>query len=655
MKKMVSFFSTMAFVLFLINLNASVSSIEIDLSRRGPEINPIMWGIFFEDINFAADGGLSAELIKNRGFEFPEPLMGWKVVRKGTSSSYEVRNDDPFNSKNPNYLRLVNKNDIDSVEVYNEGFRGIGVRNGETYIFTVWTRGNTADRCSLEVSLLSPSGQVLAVERIRKIPTQWQKVVLNLKPNSQELKANLRLTFSGKGSIDLDWISLYPKTTWKNRPSGLRSDIVQMLAEMEPGFMRFPGGCIVEGRTLENRYQWKNTIGKPEERKLIVNRWNMEFKHRPTPDYYQSYALGFYEFFLLCEDIGAEPLPILNCGMACQFNSGELAPLDKLDEYIQDALDLIEFANGSVNTKWGKVRAELGHPKPFNLKMLGVGNEQWGPQYIERYKIFAEKIKQKYPNILLVSSAGPDPDGPKFDYLWGKLRELNAEIVDEHYYRNPAWFLANATRYDSYDRKGPKVFAGEYAAQSAGVARPDNKNTLECALAEAAFMTGLERNADVVRLASYAPLLAHVDAWQWTPNLIWFDNLNVYGTPSYYVQKMYSLNRGDVVISTKVSNENGKNPIYATSSLDHKTRELIIKVVNPFGAKRECRFNLKNASIGSGTVKIQELSGKDPGQVNSISEPRAIFPVEKSMKIGGTEFSLELPAYSFSVLRVKIK
>lgn len=655
MKKTLIIYASGILVLFAAIVKSPAEKIEIDLSKKGADINPIMWGIFFEDINFAADGGLSAELVKNRGFEFPDPLMGWQIKVLGQESQFKIATNNPFNLKNPNYLQLVNKIENSRIEVFNEGFRGIGIKKGETYNFTMWMRGEMSGKPALEVAIVSPSGETLASEKITKFPSQWQKVSINLKPKAQEAKAKLKLTFVGKGSLDLDWVSLYPKNTWKNRPNGLRADIVKMLADMKPGFVRFPGGCIVEGRTLDNRYQWKNTIGKPEERKLIVNRWNMEFKHRPAPDYYQSYALGFFEFFQLCEDIGAEPLPILNCGMACQFNSGELAPLEQLDQYIQDALDLIEFANGDVSTKWGKIRAELGHPKPFNLKMLGVGNEQWGPQYIERYKIFAEKIKKKYPDILLISSAGPDPDGPKFEFLWGELRKLNAEIIDEHYYRNPPWFLKNVNRYDSYDRNGPKVFAGEYAAQSVGVVRPDNKNTLECALAEAAFMTGLERNADVVRLASYAPLLAHVDAWQWTPNLIWFDNLSVYGTPSYYVQKMYSLNRGDFVVPVKVIESDSQNPLFATSSYDKKTSELIIKVVNPYKGKRDCQFSIKNCSLISKTGRIEQLTGDDPNLVNSLDNPYTVAPVAKTAKIDGTDFSIELPSYSFSVLRIKIK
>jgi alpha-L-arabinofuranosidase len=311
-----------------------------------------------------------------------------------------------------------------------------------------------------------------------------------LRAAATDPKAHLEIIMKGAGQVDLDLVSVFPKHTWKDRPGGLRADMVQMLADLKPGFMRFPGGCIVEGHYLTNRYQWKNTIGLPEDRKLLMNRWNDEFKHRSAPDYFQSFGLGFFEFFQVCEDIGAEPLPILNCGMACQFNSAELAPVDQLDPYIQDALDLIEFSNGSSTSPWGARRVAMGHRAPFHMKLLGVGNEQWGPQYLERYERFAKVLKAKYPDIQLISSAGPSPADDRFKFAWPKLRELNADIVDEHCYAAPSWFLQNTHRYDHYDRSGPKVFMGEYAAQSVATVSPKNRNDLECALAEAAYMTG---------------------------------------------------------------------------------------------------------------------------------------------------------------------
>ena len=531
---------------------AEPATLTVHADSPGAKINPAMWGIFFEDINFGADGGLYAELVKNRSFEFPDPRMGWSEIKSESASGrIEIRDQDPFDSNNPHYARII-ANDHSSFGIANEGFRGMGVRAGETYNFSAQIRA-ASNAPTLRIELVDADGNVLSSTRVKNISGQWSQRKATLKPNATAAKAHLNVIAEGSGALDLDMVSLFPEKTWKRRANGLRADMVQLLADLKPGFLRFPGGCIVEGSDLSKRYQWKNTIGPIADRKLIINRWNYEFKHRPTPDYFQSFGLGFFEYFQLCEDLGAEPLPILNCGMACQFNTGQLVPLNELDPYIQDALDLIEFANGPVTSEWGAKRAAMGHPKPFNMKLLGIGNEQWGPQYLERYPLFAKVIKEKHPEIQLISSAGPSPGDDRFHFLEPKLRELRADIVDEHCYGNPIWFLANAHRYDHYDRNGPKIFMGEYAAQSVAIVSPDNKNNLDCALAEAAYMTGLERNADVVRMASYAPLFGHIDAWQWTPNLIWTDNLRVEATPNYYVQQLFSVNRGDAALPVTLS------------------------------------------------------------------------------------------------------
>ncbi len=529
-----------------------MTTIKVQADQPGARINPSMWGIFFEDINFGADGGLYAELVKNRAFEFPEPLMGWiKISPSLARGEISVRDDGPFAPANPHYVRIESEGTA-PFGISNEGFRGLGVRQGEAYHFSARIRG-VADSPVLRVQLFGSDGTLLDSVNLKNFTGDWEKYTATLHPRDTDAKARLALLVEGKGAIDLAMVSLFPEKTWKNRPGGLRTDMVQMLADLKPGFLRFPGGCIVEGSVLERRYQWKNTIGPVEGRKLLINRWNYEFLHRPAPDYYQSFGLGFFEFFQLCEDIGAEPLPILNCGMACQFNSGELVPLDRLDPFIQDALDLIEFANGPAASPWGARRAAMGHAEPFRMKMLGIGNEQWGPQYIERLALFSKALKEKHPEIALVASAGPLPADERFNFLWPKFRELKADIVDEHCYAPSLWFLANSHRYDHYDRNGPKVFFGEYAAQSVAMVSTKNRNNLECALSEAAYLTGLERNADVVRMASYAPLFAHVEGWQWTPNLIWTDNLRVYGTPNYYVQQLFSLNRGDVVLPVSLA------------------------------------------------------------------------------------------------------
>jgi alpha-N-arabinofuranosidase len=625
--------------------------------RGGPQISPTMYGIFFEDINFGADGGLYAELVKNRSFEFPTPMMGWSEVKKAAAGSAAILDQDPFNSANPHYLRLTATTAGDGYGVVNEGFSGMGVRKGEEYLFSVFARGDK--KAVLRVELVTVDGRVLTKATVKGLGTGWTKESAALRPTATEAHARLGVLLETPGHVDLDMVSLFPKKTWKDRPNGLRADVVQWLADLKPGFMRFPGGCIVEGRYLSTRYQWKNTIGKPEERPLLINRWNDEFKHRPAPDYFQTFGLGFYEYFLLCEDIGAEPLPILNCGMACEFNSNELAPLDQLEPYIQDALDLIEFANGPATSPWGARRAGMGHPKPFNMKLLGVGNEQWGPQYIERYERFARALKEKYPEIRLVSSAGPSPDDERYNFLWPKLRELKADIVDEHCYANPDWFFDNANRYDKFDRNGPKVFMGEYAAQSVKTVSPENRNNWQCALSEAAFMTGLERNADVVVMSSYAPLFGHEDRWQWRPNLIWFDNLTSYGTPNYYVQQLFSRNRGDVVLPVEVTGRqapSGKQPgLYVTASRDEKTSDIILKVVNSAPQPASTAVQLKGATRVAAQGTMTLLAGARLSDENSLAEPAKVAPVTSSLKgVGGT-FKHTFPSYSFTVLRLKTR
>lgn len=519
----------------------------VRVDQPGAQINPAMWGIFFEDINFGADGGLYAELVKNRGFEFPDALMGWRQLSPSKArGTLSIREADPFNAQNPHYLRIESQG-TDLFGVANEGFRGIGVKAGGAYHFAAQIR-NVSGSPALRIELYSGDGALLDTVRLDGFAAGWERRVAVLRPRATDPNAKLYVLLDGRGAVDVDFISLFPADTWKQRPGGLRADLVQALADLRPGFLRFPGGCIVEGSELDKRYQWKTTIGPVAERKLIVNRWNYEFLHRPAPDYFQSFGLGFFEYFQLCEDLGAEPLPILNCGMACQFNSGQLAPLAELDPYLQDALDLIEFANGPATSDWGARRAAMGHPAPFHMKLLGVGNEQWGPQYIERYAAFAKILKERHPEIQLVSGSGPSPADERYEFLWPKLRELKADIVDEHCYANPIWFLSNTHRYDDFDRAGPKVFFGEYAAQSDKIVSVRNRNNWECALAEAAFLTGAERNADVVRMASYAPLFAHVDGWQWTPDLIWVDNLRTLRTANYFVQQQFMQHRGDVVL-----------------------------------------------------------------------------------------------------------
>ena len=637
-------------------------TLTVSADQPAAKIAPTMWGIFFEDINFGGDGGLYGELVKNGSFEFPDNLMGWLRLLQPGSAGYMYIQNYPGNPNNAHYLHMQVKAIGEGYGITNEGYRGIGIREGADYRFSLQARQTEGDPIALRVEIIDAEGKVLMEDKVTDFGKDWQSHSVTLTSNVTEPKAKLNLWIeSGNGLLDIDLVSLFPTDTWKGRQPGLRKDLVQYLADMKPGFLRFPGGCIVEGRTLERRYQWKTTIGDPTERKLLVNRWNTEFGHRITQDYYQSFGIGFYEYFLLSEDLGAEPMPIINCGMACQFNTAELVPVDELGPYIQDALDLIEFANGPVDSEWGKVRADMGHPEPFNLKYLGVGNEQWGPQYIERYIPFAKAIKDKYPEIQLIAGTGSDatifPNGfDEIDYLWKQYRKMDhVDIVDEHFYRVPDWFLENVNFYDNYDPNGPEVFVGEYGAQSVGVASPDNRNNWHCALYEAAFMTGMERNAAVVTMSCYAPMFAHVDAWQWTPDMIWFDNLKAYGTPNYYVQKTFSLNRGDVVLPVSLSDVpmiTDKLPGLAVSAVrDDQAGEVIVKIVNAQAQDATVQLDIQGVTRLKPTGSAVTLQGELADE-NSLDEPEKIAPVSSKVEGVAPQFSYSCSPLSLTVLRL---
>jgi len=657
MKKIIGF--VILFIFTALNYGQS-NKLVVDVSNSKAKIQSTMYGIFFEDINFAADGGLYAEMIKNRGFEFEEPMMGWSQPNSDRFSLNENSGraeiiKTKINESNKNICRVQVNNDSEYV-LLNEGFRGMGIKKNTYYNLSLQAAKHSGAIEKINFSFINNDGRVLGETSVIIGEKDWSTYSSQIKAQETDEKAILKITFTGSGVVDLDMISLFPEDTWKGRKNGLRKDLVQLLYDLKPGFLRFPGGCIVEGRTIAKRYQWKNTVGPIEERKVLVNRWNTEFKHRLTPDYFQSFGLGFFEYFQLAEDLGAEPLPILNCGMACQFNTGELVPLDQLDPYVQDALDLIEFANGSVGSKWGRLRSEMGHPEPFNMKYIGIGNEQWGKEYIERFKIFQKTLKEKYPGIAIISAVGPYPDGELFDYACEKMKELDADIVDEHYYKPPEWFRHNVTRYDSYDRNFPKVFVGEYAAQSVAIASPDNKNNWECALSEAAYMTGLERNADIVVMTSYAPLFAHADGWQWTPDLIWFDNLSSYGTPNYYVQKMFSTHRGTDLLS--ISFENGEKVIgqkglYASVVKDSNADEIFLKLINTSNTKQHVDIELKNQKIKN-KVSVLKLTSGNLSDENSFDNPGKISPVKSQINAENSQITFGIDPYTFLVLTMEL-
>ena len=640
-------------------LQAQTNELVIQAGKPGAEIQPTMYGLFFEDINYAADGGLYAELVKNRSFEFPQHFMGWKTFGK-----VSLKDDGPF-ERNPRYVRLAYAgHPHKQTGLDNEGFFGIGIKKGAEYRFSVWARvaeGETPAKIRVELADTKSMNeqQAFATADVTVDSKEWKKYQVILKPEVTNPKAILRIFLASRQTVDLEHISLFPVDTWQGHENGLRKDLVQALADIKPGVFRFPGGCIVEGTDIASRYDWKKSIGMVENRPLNENRWQYTFPHRFFPDYYQSYGLGFYEFFQLSEEIGAEPLPVLSCGLACQFQNPNMdahVSLCDLESYIQDALDLIEFANGAVDTPWGKIRADMGHPAPFNLKFIGIGNEQWGKEYPEHLEPFVKAIRKKYPDIKIVGSSGPDSEGEQFDYLWPEMKRLKADLVDEHFYRPEAWFLSQGARYDNYDRKGPKVFAGEYACHGKG----KKWNHFHASLLEAAFMTGLERNADVVHMATYAPLFAHVEGWQWRPDMIWFDNLNSVRTVSYYVQQLFATHKGTNVLSLTmnkkpVTGAEGQNGLFASAVCDKNKNEIIVKVVNTSGKKQSLSliFNgLKKKEVLSGARCIK-LSSTGMDKDNTIENPLAIIPQETSLDVNGHTLNVDLEPATFAVYILK--
>lgn len=645
------------------SLMAQEHVMTIETKKAGADIAKTMYGVFFEDINYAADGGLYGELVKNRSFEFPQSLMGWQ-----TFGNVKLKNDGPF-ERCPHYVVLSDAGHKERrTGLQNEGYFGIGVLKGEDYRFTVWAKAaNGASK--IRVQLIDQSTmeerQDFVSATLDITSADWKKYELILKSPKTDNNANLRIFLDSKNAVALEHISLFPVNTFKNRENGMRRDLGQALADVHPGVLRFPGGCIVEGETLENRYQWKNTIGPVENRPLNRNRWEFTFDHRYFPDYFQSYGLGFFEYFQLAEDIGAEPLPVLNVGMVCQYQNWNdpkaHVALDKLQPYIQDCLDLIEFANGDTTTVWGRKRAEMGHPAPFNMKYLAVGNEQWENLYFERLKPFVKAIKARYPHIQLIGTSGPDSEGEAFEHGWKAMTELKADLVDEHFYRNEKWFLSHGLRYEKYNRKGPKVFAGEYACHGDG----KKWNHYETSLYEAAFMTDLERNADIVRMATYAPLFAHIDGWQWRPDMMWYDNVRMFKTVSYYVQQMYAQNRGTNVLpllmnGKPVAGQEGQDGLFASAVTDRTDGTVVVKVINTSDKTQNVTLSLKGMKQASQAVTTT-LTCTDMDAENTLDTPDRIVPLKGTAAVAAAQkgktacstLSDTLPAKTFRVYRIK--
>ena len=535
-------------------------TITVNPSGSGPAIDPAMYGVFFEDINWAADGGLYAELVRNRSFEFLPidngsytGMTAWSPVARagGTGTATTVDDAARLNERNRTYLRLdlgANPGDA-AYGVMNAGFNtSVPLKAGKSYDFSVWARSTSPAGTPLTISLRDAQGgtSYAAPVTVTAQGDTWRKYTGTFTATATTSTARLAVLAGGAGTVRLDMVSLFPQETFKNRPNGLRKDLAEKIAALDPGFVRFPGGCLVntgsmygynaaDGWQRARSYQWKDTIGSIEERATNKNFWG----------YNQTYGLGYYEYFQFSEDIGAKPVPVVpalvtGCGQNRATNDPAL-----LQRHIQDTLDLIEFANGPATSTWGKKRAEMGHPAPFGLDRIEVGNEENLPEeFFANFKQFRAAIAAKYPDVMVISNSGPDDTGATFDRLWDLNRADGVEMVDEHYYNSPEWFLQNNARYDSYDRNGPKVWLGEYASQ-------DNK--LYNALTEAAYMTGLERNADVVKMASYAPLLANIDHVQWRPDMIWFDNQRSWGSANYEVQKLFMNNVGTKVVPSTVS------------------------------------------------------------------------------------------------------
>ena len=500
---------------------ANTAEIVIQADRPSVAISPSLFGIFFEEINHAGDGGLYAELVRNRGFEEPIRTNGWQPTSSGTATgSFTADTAMPLNTNNPTSARVSFSSGTGTFGVANQGYWGMSFQAGETYALSLYARCASGFTGGLTARLENANGtQVYAQGTITGLNTNWQRFALELVPSTTDPTGRLAIVLSQPGTVWLDVVSLFPRRTFRNRPNGLRPDLAAMLTNLAPAFVRFPGGCFVEGDYLTNAFRWKKTVGDIADR---PGHWNAVW------NYFSSDGLGLHEYLQMCEDIGAEPLFVINCGMA----HNEVVPLGQMDEYVQDALDAIEYANGTTNSTWGALRAANGHPEPFNLKYIQIGNENGGTAYNERYALFYDAIKSNYPDVKIIACN------------WGGLPTSRpVEISDEHYYSSPAFFINNAARYDSYPRTGPKIYVGEYAVTSGC-----GNGNLRAALAEAAFMTGLERNSDVVVMASYAPLFAHLDAKNWNPDLIYFNSTRAFGTPSYHVQQMFAHNRGDVVL-----------------------------------------------------------------------------------------------------------
>lgn len=622
------------------------ATLTADAGQTVSVMSQTLYGLFFEDINHAADGGLYAELLGNRSFEnrsFPEgrqydAYAGWMFNYRMAGTGKAIRmTGNPLHANNPVYMRLeISSGTYQAVNFgypISPGKAGIPLDEGLRYKGSVFLRGQ-GFKGEITAVLTDVSGRPLSNRAQLRFSEEWGKQTFELTA-SETADAVLCFTFSGTGALDMDMASLIPANAygadWQN--GGLRADLVQAMIALQPRFIRFPGGCVAEGSYYRsNIYRWKDTIGPVEERKENENTWG----------YMQSYGLGFHEYFQLCEDLDAKPLPVVSAALVCQVRGSRDIPVigEELKSYIQDVLDLVEYANGSADTVWGAKRAQNGHPEPFGLEYLAIGNENWGSDYFYRYKVISEAVKESWPDITCIVASGPVAEGPLIEDSWAAIRRQFAhELVDEHYYMDSGWFMKNTHRYDAYSREGNSVFLGEYAAHEPvrGGRRPNN---LFSALCEAAYLTGIERNSDIVRMSCYAPLMAREGMQQWTPDLIWFDARTVLLTPNYYVQKMFASTLGEEVVESQLDAQGLFHVVTRTRDT------LYIKLVNPGQDEMPIIINIKGLQDAQGTALL--LTGT-PGQVNTFQNPDALRPVESACRIKGGRLESTLPAWSVTI------
>jgi alpha-L-arabinofuranosidase len=635
---------------------ADLNSVKVSIDIHRNQVKSIsdnLIGVFFEDLNYAADGGLYAELIQNRDFEYSSKdgnpdkewnsKYAWSV--EGENIFFDIDRKDPIHFNNIHYAVL----DVKSPggKFCNKGFDGIVLQKNEKYDFSFFVKVLDGGRSRFKIALIGNDNKELAKTVITTIGHEWKqkKAVLTAREGADNAK--LIITPLDNGRYGLDMVSLFPQRTFKNRKNGLRADLAQMIADLKPKFVRFPGGCLAHGDGLDNIYDWKGSIGPLEARKPLPNIWR----------YHQTRGLGYFEYFQFCEDIGAEPIPVIAAGVCCQnsgtcssYSWGEVGcggqqrgiPMDKMDAYIQDILDLIEYANGdSQNTKWGKIRAESGHPKPFNLKYIGIGNEDIITDvFKERFAMIYHAVKRKYPEITIIGTSGPSCEGSDYEEGWNFADKLNLSMVDEHYYRTPGWFIHNQGFYDFYDRDKSKVYLGEYAAHL-----PGGPNNIETALSEALYLISIERNADIVDMVSYAPLLAKEGHIQWKPDLIYFNNKEAKPTVNYYVQQLFSNYGGDEYIASSVrlnkNRDDVKQRVAVSFVRDSQTGNMVLKLVNLLPVSVESEIFIPGISPQKSVQIVLKGNPKD----------ETVRPNYSDIQLK-EKFIYKLPAYSFTVIPI---